>query len=302
MRAVAFASTLSPKPDAAAGPRDLAALRETISRLERGSGSSGLARKAIGADRVTLGGPQNPCRLDVALGGGAARAALHEVVPMQAADSPAAGAFALALAARFAATMPGIILWVVEEFATREWGAPYGPGLALQGIDPARLVLVRAADAKDALWALEEALKCRSAAVVIGELWGSARLYDLAATRRLAEAARQGGAPGILVHPSLPAERTALTSGARGRFGVAARRSLYPADQVGPTPMPGAQAWGVRLLKVQAEGGRAVAFDPDRIHDVIWNHQEGVFRDAVSLHLAAGSAHQTGPNLRARSA
>jgi protein ImuA len=271
----------------------IAFLRETIARLERAGGPG--RPEAVFA-RVPLGDSGGANRLDRALGGGAARGALHEVVPVAAADAPAAAAFALAMASRFASAGPGSIVWVIEDFAAREWGAPYGPGLALHGLDPARLVLVRAADTRDALWALEEALKCRSCVAVVGELWGSAKLYDLATTKRLADAARAGGGAAILVHPALPASSTSLSSGARGRFAVAGRVSTPPRsiadlrDDPRRRPLPGAQAWSIRLLKVQAEGGRALPFDPERRHDVIWKAEEGVFGDALSVHLAAGSA------------
>src|SRR3954449_1042313 len=75
-----------------------------------------------------------------------------EVVPARHADAAAACGFALTLAVR-AAGARGTILWIAEDFALSEAGLPYAPGLAEQGLDPARLVMVRAPGARQALWA-----------------------------------------------------------------------------------------------------------------------------------------------------
>lgn len=264
-------------------------LRETIARLER-TGPEG-APAPVASVRVPLAGEAGS-RLDRALGGGLPLSALHEVLPEEPADAPAALGFALALAARCGDSSGRPIVWVVEDFAAHEWGAPYGRGLDLHGLPATQLVVVRAADSKDALWVLEETLKSAACTAVVGEMWGSAKLYDLATSRRLAEAARRGGTTGLLVHPAWTASRCEVVSGARGRFAVAARRSAspWPLDLCGGRPLPGAPAFAVRLLKMQAEGGRAAPFDPERIHDVIWHSQERLFRDPSPLHLAAGSA------------
>jgi cell division inhibitor SulA/protein ImuA len=44
---------------------------------------------------------------------------------------------------------------------------PYAPALAAAGIDPAKLVIVRAASAKDALWAAEQALRSNACGAVL---------------------------------------------------------------------------------------------------------------------------------------
>src|SRR5665213_2053046 len=132
---------------------------------------------------------------DVALGGGLSDDALHEIAPAQAGDGAAAMGFALALAARFAAASPrsSTALLASEDFCARETGALYGPGLAAHGFGLSRLVFTRAPDAPALLWAMEEALKSGTLAVVVGEMW-SVRHYSLAASRRLLLAARAGRA------------------------------------------------------------------------------------------------------------
>ena len=46
----------------------------------------------------------------------------------------------------------------------------YGPGLAAYGLDPARLVLVRAPCDSEILWAMEEGLRAPGIAAVVGEV------------------------------------------------------------------------------------------------------------------------------------
>ena len=62
-------------------------------------------------------------------------------------------------------------LWVQDREALRRTGRPYRPGLprALRH----RLIHVAAASAEDALFALEEGLRCRELAFIIGEIAGN---------------------------------------------------------------------------------------------------------------------------------
>ena len=71
------------------------------------------------------------------------------------------------------------VLWVQERMAILESGRTYPPGL---GID---LVHVEARDARTALWAMEEGVRCSALSAVIGELYGDPAALDFIATRRL---------------------------------------------------------------------------------------------------------------------
>jgi protein ImuA len=124
--------------------------------------------------------------IDQALGGGLARAALHEIAASTERAITAATHFALGLAAH--GKEPRAVLWVAEDMGLLENGAPYGPGLDDLGIQPERLVTVAAAKSRDVLWVMEEALRCRAVGVVIGEVRSADRL-DLVASRRLSLAA-----------------------------------------------------------------------------------------------------------------
>jgi protein ImuA len=147
--------------------------------------------------------------IDTVLGGGLAGGALHEIAAARESELPAATGFALALTTR-APSLPspasarsrassdalcggglGWGLWIAEDLSLAENGALYGPGLAQAGIAPERLITVAAARGHDVLWAMEEALRCRAVAVVIGELRAPA--IDQVASRRLSLAAHRAG-------------------------------------------------------------------------------------------------------------
>jgi protein ImuA len=200
-----------------------------------------------------------------ALGPAAAGGEVSEVVPASAGDRAAACGFALTLAARAAGTH-GTILWVVEDFVLAEAGLPYGPGLAEHGIDPGRLVLVRAATARQALWALEEALRSPACAVAVGEVVDAARHCDLAQTRRLVVAARASGAQGILLHGGPTGD---LSTAAQTRFEVRSRPGPLLASAGERRPIPDCSAWGVRVLKARATQGRGRLPDPERLEPYV---------------------------------
>jgi protein ImuA len=158
--------------------------------------------------------------IDAALGGGLAFAALHELTPSAPLHLGAATAFALTLAAR--SDRSKNVLWIQPDFAGHEAGGLYGPGLALLGLPLERLLILRVARAVDALWAMEEALKCRAPAVVIAELTEDGAAADLTATRRLTLAARDGGGLGLLLrHRPSPLPSAAVT-----RWEISAAASL----------------------------------------------------------------------------
>jgi protein ImuA len=115
---------------------------------------------------------------------------LHEVRPADYRDAGAAMAFALALIARLAQTSNKMkalrtVLWCTTTKAMQEFGRPYGPGLSGLGVDPAHVIVVEAARAQEAAWAMEEGLKSGNVLAVLGVLPGlkpgSAKRLSLAA-------------------------------------------------------------------------------------------------------------------------
>ena len=94
--------------------------------------------------------------------------------------------------------------------ALAESGAPYGPGLDEAGLAPERLITVAAVREREMLWAMEEALRCRAIAAVIGET-RSTRL-DAVATRRLSLAAAGSGAFAVLLRATPGEEHSAAAT------------------------------------------------------------------------------------------
>jgi protein ImuA len=269
-------------------------LRLKIARIGAGGGGGTELPGGASLD-ASLG-----ASLDHALGGGLRRGALHEIAPARAGDGAAASGFALALAARFAAGAAKgqcNIIWIVENASARENGAPYGAGIALHGVDPARLVLVHTLNAKESLWSMEEALKCRAAAV-IGEIWSFEKAYGLAASRRLALAAQKCGTPGLLLAAGMAGRAERLSSSAQTRFEIFARAgSSFKAPSFKSPPMarglppPGLACWSVKILKARA-GAQPPGFGRDEVHAVLWDHEKACFRDAFPLPLSSHAGHR----------
>lgn len=205
--------------------------------------------------------------IDGVLQGGLAPASLHEVVPATMQDLGAAMGFAFALAAR--ATDDGRnTLWIQTDFAAIESGNIYGLGCDLFGLPARQLLLLKVARPRDALWAMEEALKCRALASVIAELPNDGAIADLTATRRLTLAAREGGGFGFIFrHRPSP-----LASSAETRWQVAAAPSRP--DRFGGL---GRTAFVLSLTKNRR--------GPTGYWPVAWDHHERVF-SALSLGVA----------------
>ena len=131
------------------------------------------------------------------------------------------------------------VLWVQERMAILESGRIFPPGLGL-----ADLIHVEARDARSALWAMEEGLRCPALSLVVGEVWGDPAALDFTATRRLAVAAERHGVAACLIrlggHPNL--------SGARQRWRLA---SLPSAPNSLDPKAPGAPRWDAELFRAR---------------------------------------------------
>src|ERR1700722_10571693 len=140
--------------------------------------------------------------LDAALQGGLALRAVHELVPASPLQLGSAFGFGLAIAALAAADdrhSGRQLLCIQTDFAALEAGTLYGPGLDLFGLSLNRLLILRVAHTRDALWAFEEALKCPALAATVAELPEDGAAADHTATRRLTLAAQAGGGLGLLL-------------------------------------------------------------------------------------------------------
>ena len=132
------------------------------------------------------------------------------------------------------------ILWVQDRASVRLTGRPYRPGL------PAdlrhRIIHVVAEKAEDLLFALEEGVRCRDLACVIGEVTGNPKALNFTASRRLSLAAERHGVPLWLVR--LDAGRD--LSSARMRWDIRAAPSLPPRWNA---DAPGDPAWRAQLFR-----------------------------------------------------
>jgi protein ImuA len=134
------------------------------------------------------------------------------------------------------------VLWVQDAAALRLGGRPYRPGLP----KPLRhrLIHVAAKTPEDLLFALEEGVRCRDLAFVIGELAGNPRALDLTASRRLSLAAEKHGVPLMLVR--LDAARD--LSSARMRWQM--RSAPSPAPRWNAFA-PGPPRWHAELFRAR---------------------------------------------------
>ncbi len=228
----------------------LSALRRRIAAIERRPPSDPLARVPLGIEPV-----------DAALGGGLARARLHEMFAAEPADAGAASGFATMLAGRLCGDGP--IVWLREEAAQRT-ARLHAPGLMELGLDPGRMLLGIAADPLMLLRAAAEIVRCAEVAVAVIELWRQPRPLDLTASRRLAVAAEGSGVtPLILRIAAAPAPSAAHT---RWRVAAAPSRPLE-------ANAPGIPAVDVELIR-QRGGSEGLHWR------VEWDRDARLFRES----------------------
>lgn len=151
-------------------------------------------------------------------------------------------AVALALA-RIRETEERNILWIQDAESLRRTGRPYHLGLPCDVRH--RLIHVAARKPEDALFALEEGLRCRDLACVIGEIAGNPRALDFTASRRLSLMAEKHGIPLFLVR--LDAVRD--LSAARMRWRARSASSPPPRWNAAA---PGSPAWRAELFRSRA--------------------------------------------------
>lgn len=227
----------------------------------------GSLQDETGPARIALG----HLAADECLGGGLVPGALHEVFAATARASVAASGFALLLAARMLGEHKGL-LWVCQDFSALETGEIHGNGLVELGIDPARVLMVRAPNAKAVLRAGAEGLSCRGMAAVLLEPWDAANVFDLTASQRLTLAARQRGISVI-----------ALRAGSVPEPSAAQTRWMIEAA---PSPI-NTQEWGAPVFDAALVRNRRGETGRWRMQ---WDCNNGTFCEAYSCAPAAAFA------------
>lgn len=151
---------------------------------------------------------------------------------------------AMALHLAQTAALPDLAhwLWVQDGAAIRLTGRPF-----VHGLPPALqhgLVHIAAPKPEDALFALEEGLRCADFAFVIGELTGDPRALDFTASRRLSVASEKYGVPLYLVRHDGHAELSA----ARRRWRITPFSS---APSAWDAHAPGMPRWQAELFRAR---------------------------------------------------
>lgn len=185
---------------------------------------------------LRLGVPE----IDAALPWGGLPSGLHDIA------APFTDAGGAGFAATLLARRPGAVLWCRLRRRTSEEGAPYGLGLAVLGLPPAKLILVEAEKPIEILWAMEEGLRARGLAAVLGE----GAHPDLTASRRLQLAAETAQNMALLISSESSGEKK--SSGALAAMTRWHVTSLPSAAEAGG---PGRPRWKIELRRCRG-GGR----------------------------------------------
>jgi protein ImuA len=211
----------------ASPPTAIADLRRYLERVE----SRGRATACL---------PFRVSEVDAQLpGGGLQLGHLHEVIETGPA-SEYAGLAAL-FAAGIAARIPGPVLWCVRG---RDL---FAPALARIGLNPARVIYCETWKDRDLLPAMEEGLRCKGLAAVIGEV---TRL-SLTASRRLQLCAEETGVTPLII-------RRWRNTGEKESINEANAAATRWRVSPHPSPADGAeglerQLWRIELMR--ARGG-----------------------------------------------
>lgn len=159
--------------------------------------------------------------------------AIHECISYELSNAAATTGFIAALAGKLAKE-GGLSLWVAG-------GRKIFPaGLRHFGLEPDRIVFINTTRPKEALWIIEEALKCEALTAVIGEV----RELSFSDSRRLQLAVESSGVTGF-IHRYCPKAENAVACTTRWKI------TALPSVITDGLPGVGHSTWDVQLLKVR---------------------------------------------------
>ena len=159
--------------------------------------------------------------------------AVHECISYEPSNAAATTGFIAALAGKLAKE-GGLSLWVAG-------GRKIFPaGLMHFGLEPDRIVFINTTRPKEALWIIEEALKCEALTTVIGEV----RELSFSDSRRLQLAVENSGVTGF-IHRYCPKSENAVACTTRWKI------TALPSTISEGLPGVGHSTWDVQLLKVR---------------------------------------------------
>ena len=159
--------------------------------------------------------------------------AIHEFVSYEPAHAACTNGFISGLAGKLM-NAGGICLWIGNKTKI------FPSALKAYGVDPDRIIFIQASKPKEVLWIIEEALKCETLSMVVGEL------KDLSFTdsRRMQLAIAQSGVTGF-IHRYQPFRENAVACNTRWK--------ITPLASLIDDGLPGVghSCWDVQLLKVK---------------------------------------------------
>ncbi len=137
----------------------------------------------------------------------------------------------------------GILSALMNENGITAWISPrisiFPPALKQFGVSPERVIFIEVRNERDALWAIEEALKCKSISGVVGELSS----ISFNASRRFQLSVEESHSTGFILKKGL---KNQATTACVSRWKVSQLPGLT--DNL---PGVGCPAWKVELLRVR---------------------------------------------------
>lgn len=159
--------------------------------------------------------------------------AVHEFISYEPANAAATNGFITAITGKLMKE-GGVCLWIGGARKV------FPPGLKHFGLEPDRVVFINAPRLKEALWIIEEALKCEALTAVIGEV----RELSFTDSRRLQLAVERSGI-NAFIHRFCPLAENATACTTRWKI------SSVPSLTHDGLPGVGYSSWDVQLLKVR---------------------------------------------------
>jgi protein ImuA len=158
---------------------------------------------------------------------------IHEFIAAGEEDASATGGFVSGIIAALMRNS-GALIWISASRTI------FPPALQLFGIAPDKIIFVDLQKEKEILWVMEEALKCKGLAAVVGEMQD----LNFTASRRLQLAVEQSKVTGFVLRKN---PRSINTTACVTRWQIKSAASELSAGM----PGVGFPRWNVELLKVR---------------------------------------------------
>lgn len=182
-------------------------------------------------------------------------------------------------AAATAGFMAGVLSNLTSSGGTCVWVGMcrniFPPALKIFGINPERVIFAELKKEKEVLWVMEEALKCKGLAAVIGEI----KDIDFKTSRRLQLAVEQSRVTGFIVRNN-PRQLNTIA--------CVARWKITPLASENAVPGVGFARWNVALQKVRngKPGNWEVEWNDGSFH-IIEHEKETIWLNASSQYGSA---------------